>query len=425
MFTKLKKVLLIAAAVSLLFMVGCSPNEGPGQSNSGAENSQSAGDNTEVPGAGESNTPEGPVSVDGVGGTIMFLSSVSSGPTYDALVCFLEGMGDALGYDIKVVYGDMQNDPNGNLTAVKNGMTDDVKAIISMQDGGIQNIMDEYPELYVVGYTTAMDSVYSEGGASAAAASNDHFLGSVSGDYVDAARIGQMFAEKVIANGYHKVSTMIFPPFAYPDMVVKDAAFRAAIEEHNAVAEDADKIEVVGEAEVLMFAPLEDTYFMESDHADLDCVVAICDPGFVYSALISARNQGMIDSTTKLMAVGYLDDPNFQADIGGDGTVQMIYTAAPESLAYCVAMIDNALNGLSYSDYTGSQVVDSALYIIDSAEDIQNVVDKTMLGAPDFANSGVTAEQLQNVLLRYNANATYSDLIGLMASDSMTLDRFN
>ena len=35
-------------------------------------------------------------------GSIMFLSSVSSGPTYDALMCILEGMGDALGYDIKV-----------------------------------------------------------------------------------------------------------------------------------------------------------------------------------------------------------------------------------------------------------------------------------------------------------------------------------
>ena len=34
-----------------------------------------------------------------------------------------------------------------------------------MQDGGVQNIMDEYPELYVVGYTTTMNSVYTADGA--------------------------------------------------------------------------------------------------------------------------------------------------------------------------------------------------------------------------------------------------------------------
>ena len=119
-------------------------------------------------------------------GSIMFLSTVSSGPTYDALMCILEGMGDALGYDIKVAYGDPFNDPAGNLTAVRNAMTDDVKALIMMQDGGVQHIMDEYPELYVVGYTTTMNSVYTADGASAAAASNERFLGTVAGDCVDA-----------------------------------------------------------------------------------------------------------------------------------------------------------------------------------------------------------------------------------------------
>lgn len=41
---------------------------------------------------------------------------------------------------------------------------------------------------------------------------------------------------------------------------------------------------------------------------------------------------GLTVIPTKLFAVGYLDDENFQADIGGEGTVQMIYTASPESI---------------------------------------------------------------------------------------------
>lgn len=357
-------------------------------------------------------------------GSIMFLSSVSSGPTYDAFVSILEGVGSDLGYDIKIVYGDMFNDPAGNLSAVKNGMTDDVKALISMQDGGIKNIMDEYPDLYVAGLTTTMDSIYSANAVAPELAEDDHFLGTVAGDYVEAAGIGEMFAQKVIENGYHKVSTMIFPIYAYPEMAVKDAGFRAAIDAYNETAADEDKIEVVGDAHVLEFAPLDDSYFMESEHADLDCVVAICDPGFVYGAMINARDTGLIGEATKLMAVGYLDDANFQADIGDEGMVQMIYTAAPESILYDLALIDNAINGLAYPDHSASEIVDAPLYIIDSAQDIQNVVEKSILGTADFADCGVSAEEFEQVLLRFNPQATYADLMGLMNSEAVTVERF-
>ena len=163
---------------------------------------------------------------------------------------------------------------------------------------------------------------------------------------------------------------------------------------------------------------------MEEDHSDLDCIVAFCDPGFVYSAMINARDMGLISDSTKLFAVGYLDDENFQADIGGEGTVQMIYTASPESITYCLAMIDNALNGLKYTDQDKYEEVDSPLYIIDSVEDIENVSTKSLLGVADFANCGVTVDQMKNVLLRFNENATYNDLMDLMNSDSMTVDRF-
>lgn len=68
--------------------------------------------------------------------------------------------------------------------------------------------------------------------------------------------------------------------------------------------------------------------------------------------------------------------------------------------------------------------MDSPLYIIDSVEDIENVSTKSLLGVADFANCGVTVDQMKNVLLRFNENATYNDLMDLMNSDSMTVDRF-
>ena len=307
-------------------------------------------------------------------------------------------------------------------------MTDDVKAVIMMQDGGVQNIMDEYPDLYVAGYTTAMDSVYTNDGASVAVRDNDHFLGTVAGDYVDAGKIGEMFAEKVIENGYHKVGTMIFPVYAYPEMAEKDAAFRSTIDSYNETVGEDEKIEVVGDAHVLEFSPLDESYFMEEDHSDLDCIAAFCDPGFVYSAMINARDMGLISDSTKLFAVGYLDDENFQADIGGEGTVQMIYTASPESITYCLAMIDNALNGLKYTDQDKYEEVDSPLYIIDSVEDIENVSTKSLLGVADFANCGVTVDQMKNVLLRFNENAN-GFLTARIEPDNniiyMIIDHFN
>lgn len=87
-------------------------------------------------------------------------------------------------------------------------------------------------------------------------------------------------------------------------------------------------------------------------------------------------------------------------------------------------MIDNALNGLKYTDQDKYEEVDSPLYIIDSVEDIENVSTKSLLGVADFANCGVTVDQMKNVLLRFNENATYNDLMDLMNSDSMTVDRF-
>ena len=77
-----------------------------------------------------------------------------------------------------------------------------------------------------------------------------------------------------------------------------------------------------------------------------------------------------------------------------------------------------------YPDYTASEAVDSPLYIIDSAEDIENVATKSVLGVPEFANCGVTVEQFENVLLRFNAEATYADLLALMESEAMTVERF-
>lgn len=93
-------------------------------------------------------------------GTIMWLSNLSSGIQYEATRDYLTAICEKLGYKFTIVYGDMFNDAAGNLTAVSNGMTNDVVGLIASQDGGIGAIMEQYPELYVAGYATDMLSVF-------------------------------------------------------------------------------------------------------------------------------------------------------------------------------------------------------------------------------------------------------------------------
>lgn len=357
------------------------------------------------------------------GGTIMWLSNLSSGPQYEANMAYAQMICTELGYDWKVVYGDGFNDPAGNLSAVKNAMTNDVVAIIASQDGGIQNIMEEYPDLYVCGYNTDMASVYSEGGASAACATNEKFLGTIVDGYADGTYAGQDYARAVIDGGYKKVATIGFPAYAYPQIAVQDATFRAEIAKYNETAADEDKIEIVGESKILEFAPLDESWFMEADNSELDAIVAMC-AGilFVYPTMKSAMGNGLCSANTKLITGGFENSADIVADIGGDGVIQYISISPLENIAWPIVMIDNALQGKMYADYTKSEQIDSARFTIDSKEDMDNVMTKTMCGDYDPAKAMLTMDDLKTVLTRYTPDATYAQLNELFHSDKLSVD---
>ena len=129
-------------------------------------------------------------------------------------------------------------------------------------------------------------SVYSDGGASAACATNEKFLGTIVDGYADGTDAGKDYANAVINGGYKKVATVVFPAYAYPQITVQDATFRAEIAKYNETAADGDKIEVVGDAKVLEFAPLDESWFMEGENSDLDAIIAMCAGiSFVYPTM--------------------------------------------------------------------------------------------------------------------------------------------
>lgn len=408
----MRKILaILLALVMLLSLAACTKTPAPEDPPVGAPTEEAPGETTEVP-------------KDAVTGTIMLMSNMSAGAQYEAYAAYLEYACENLGYKLSIVYGDTFNDPAANLEAVKNAMTSDVVGLIMMQDGGVVDIMAEYPELYVVGFLSDMASVYTEGGASAACKDNDHFLGAIADGWLSGVDNGHDYSRLVIEKGYKKVSTVIFPVFAYPQLTVADATFRADIEAYNATAADADKIEIVGEAFPLLFQPLPDSYFMDAAYQDLDCVVAICaGVQFVYPALKAAIGNGTCSADTKLLTSGFENDADILGDFGEGGVIQSISIASVESLIYPIVLLDNAIQGAQYPDFV-AEPVSSPLYLVDNQAKMDGILTKCMFTDPNPEKFLVPWADVQNLMLRFNAGASYADLLAMLGSDAVTTAGF-
>lgn len=394
---RLRKILALclAAVMACALLAGC-----------GSSSESSSGSSSEDSAAAEDK------------GTIIYLSQMTSGAQYEALVAYGEALCEYLGYDFTVVYGDTNNDPAENLNAVANAMTSDVVGIIACQDGGISNILEEYPDLYVIGAFTDMASVYDEDGSSHSAYDNDHFLGTLCDGYADGTNMGIDYAEEVIANGYTKVATITFPDYAYPQLVAADEAFREYIAEYNETADE--QIEIVGDATILVFSVLEDSYFLDEDYQDLDAIVAFCSDSFVYSTLKTAQANGTCSADTKLLSSGWEDDSDYQADIGE--TIAFLSGSPVESIGYSIIMLDNAISGLTYSDMPDEpQRIDSVRQNIRDQEDVE-LLNANILGTGNAEDAWISVEEFAQCALSVNSDATYEGLLELYYSGALTTE---
>ncbi len=358
-------------------------------------------------------------SEEAVGGKILFLASSASGALYDFNIAFLDMWTEELGYTYEIVYGDGSNDPAGNLQAVKNAMTNDVVGLIAMQDGGISNILDEYPDLYVVGLATDMASVYGPEGASASAATNEKFLGTVAGGYASGVDIGNMYFDEVVRKGYKKIAVAMFPGFAYPQYTIADQTIRARVEEYNKTADE--PIEITGEeGTVLMFKPMDESFFNEPVNQDLDVIIGLCaGQQFIYPALVSAIGNGLADPDTKLLTAGFQNEQTLIDDVG-TGVVQTLYVPNYEEIFFPLAMLDNAIQGKLYPDFEQSEVLDGVYITISSDEIMTTIEDNSPIPNADLSKLSVTVEKGKQFLRRFNPDATYAELKEFMLSDAFS-----
>ncbi len=407
----MKKILAMLLALVMVFsLVACG---NPGGEQTGEPNPGTSTPVDPNPGTSE---PAAPTYEDM--GTIMWLSNLTGGAQYDATVNYLTALCDALGYEFTVVFGDSFNDAANNLLAVQNGMSDDVVGLIASQDGGLAAIMEEYPDLWVAGYNTDMRSVYTEGGENAACLSNPKFLGTIADGYGNGFFLGQLLAQQTIDAGHKKVAIINFPVFAYPNLTEADAGFRAAIADYNA-ANPGSEIEVVGDTTTLMFEPLSDQWFLEEGHGDLDAIIGLlAGVLFVYPTMVSAMANGTCSPDTKLITSGFETDPDIIADIGENGRISSLLVSCAENPAYALIMIDNAITG-NVAAGSNNACIDSAPYLIDSAEDINNVMTKSLMGTGNVANAHLTVDEIVALCGRTNPNLTWEEIVATFQAISV------
>ena len=346
-------------------------------------------------------------------GKILYLSNLNSGAQYEFYVAYMNMMAKELGYTVEIVYGDSFNDPAGNLKNVKNAYTSDVVGLISCMDGGLINIMEEYPDMWVVGFFSDYDNVFNPGGTSEGILQKDHFLGLMGDNYISGVALGEAYAQEVIDRGYKRVSTCIFPVYAYPKHTVADKAFRDYIEKYNETA--AEKIELVGDATVLNFSPLETNYFFEDGHDNLDCIVGFCaGTTFVYPTVVEAKAMGICKDDMQLITGGFDNDPDLMADCGDDKNIVRLTTAAFESIIWPMAMMDAAVSGNMYKDYPGVERMDSGIMVINSTEKFEAVINNSPMGATNdedrLGKAQAKWDDMKNYFTSVNPDASYKDL---------------
>ena len=352
-------------------------------------------------------------------GKILYLSNLNSGAQYEFYVAYMNMMAKELGYTVEIVYGDSFNDPAGNLKNVKNAYTSDVVGLISCMDGGLINIMEEYPDMWVVGFFSDYDNVFNPGGTSEGILQKDHFLGLMGDNYISGVALGEAYAQEVIDRGYKRVSTCIFPVYAYPKHTVADKAFRDYIEKYNETA--AEKIDLVGDATVLNFSPLETNYFFEDGHDNLDCIVGFCaGTTFVYPTVVEAKAMGICKDDMQLITGGFDNDPDLMADCGDDKNIVRLTTAAFESIIWPMAMMDAAVSGNMYKDYPGVERLDSGIMVINSTAKFEAVINNSPMGATNdedrLGKAQASWDDMKNYFTSVNPDASYKDLTAFCQS---------
>lgn len=321
-----------------------------------------------------------------------------SGEPVTAINNFMTALGEATGMEYIYVCGSSY-DEQTNLTHVQNLISAGCNGIIMCMDSAMEAVMEEctLAGVYVAGFLCDMETSYEM------LQTQPNFLGTVCDGAYDNSIYGQKMAEMVIADGMKNVGMLTFPLRYYPHKAEAIAAFKATIDAYNETAEE--KI-VVSEPEELSFSMLNPTYF--ANHPDIDSIVSFA-ASFVYPTMIAENRTDL-----KLYTVGFESEESF-LDSMRSGMVRVQTYGNTEAAMYSVALLVNAIQGNRYPDQPETaDRQDASVVFVSTPEEIDAVMTKSFYLNPVMENSFLSVEDCKNMILSYNSNATYADLISYL-----------
>ena len=327
---------------------------------------------------------------------IGILGYQQSGEPVTAINNFMSALHDATGIEFIYVCGSSY-DEQTNLTHVQNMLSSGCNGIIMCMDTAMEAIIEEceMAEVFVGGFLCDMERSMDM------LKTHSNFVGTVCDGPYDNAVYGERMAELVIADGRKNCGLLTSPFRYYPHKQEAVEAFQKAIEEYNATADE--KI-AVAEMEELAFRALDATYF--ANHPDIDCIVSFSAGTFVYPTMIS---EGRTDLC--MYAVGFESEEAF-LDNMRKGVCGLQTYGNTEAVIYPLVLLINAIQGNRYADQPAeAERQDSSVVFVSTPEEIEAVMTKSFYLNPVIENSFLSVDEIKNLILSYNPNATYADLV--------------
>lgn len=336
-----------------------------------------------------------------------------SGLATEATKAYLENMSETLNVNFKYTVLS-QTDEGVNLTKIQELIASGVDGIICTMDSGTAAIVEECEaaNVYIGGYLCDYDISYNQ--AYDQVFKSGRFVGTaVDGHSPDDICVGvDMFNSLIEYNERHAdaplthVSLAVFPPFAFPTQVVAAGQFIGCVEEYNKTADVKITVDPLDEeTDVLMFSPMNSTYFAK--HEGIDGIISFAaGTAFVYPVMVQTGN----DKNIKLFTTGFDggEDKNFGST--GTGTYQQNCVTAVESVTFPLVLLLNKINGAEFADQpAAAERVSCDQFIINSDEDMALFL-KNIYATANPADALFTPEQVLNMTAYANPNATYAQL---------------